>query len=84
MTTQNNFIDLSKAVDPTKAPNVNLKAWGFDASADERSNDQSSQKILPSPFEAHGRKGTLVILLAGALYMSTVLFMVYLAKAALG
>jgi len=74
-------IDLSKAVDPTKAPRVPMANWDLDGTVLKNSENSKS---LPSPFEVHGRGGTMVILMAGMFYMGTVMFMVYMAKAALG
>lgn len=73
-------IDLSKAVDPSNISHVPLEAWSMNRTGPK----EKKAKSLPSPFNTHGKKGTIVILMAGALYMSTVLFMVFMAKAALG
>jgi hypothetical protein len=81
MTAPKKYFDLSKAVDPTKAQHVPLDDWDLDKTTGA---SDVKAKAMPSPIEAHGRCGTMVILTAGAIYMGTVLFMVYMAKAALG
>jgi hypothetical protein len=81
--TTKSYIDLSKAVDPTKAPHVPFQEWGLGGSAEKNVNE-SIPKPFPSPIEVHGRRGTMVILMAGVFYTGIVLFLVYMAKAALG
>jgi hypothetical protein len=78
--TKNTYIDLPKAVDHSKNPHFRFQAGGVVFEVEKK----KTQKKRPSPFDVHGKRGTMVILMAGALYMGTVLFMVYMTKAALG
>ena len=77
--TKKTYINLSRAVDSTPSHSP-IQERGFSIVV----RKLKTQKKRPSPFDVHGKRGTMVILMAGALYMGTVLFMVYMTKAALG